>query len=125
YLDSSKVLSLENFSIEKNKGRETFSATIDYYGREIAVSGEGDGVLDAFVEALRGAVAADFEILEYGEHALGQGADAEAVTYIQLKSGGDRYTGVAISKDIIASSLNALMCAVSELLQRQKHQAAA
>lgn len=125
YLDNPKVLSLENFSIEKNRGRETFSASIDYYGDPIAVSGEGDGVLDAFVEALRAAIAVDFEILEYGEHALGQGADAEAVTYIQLKSGGHRYTGVAISKDIIASSLNALMCGVSELLVRQKHRAAA
>ena len=125
YLDNPKVLSLENFTIEKNRGRETFNATIDYYGREIAVSGQGDGVLDAFVEALRSAIAVDFEILEYGEHALGQGADAEAVTYIQLKSSGDRYTGVAISKDIIASSLNALMCAVSQMLQQQKRRAAA
>ncbi|MEX2130236.1 MAG: 2-isopropylmalate synthase [Pseudohongiellaceae bacterium] len=125
YLDNPKVLSLENFTIEKSGGRETFSASIDYYGDQIAVSGEGDGVLDAFVEALRNSIAVDFEILEYGEHALGQGADAEAVTYIQLKSGGHRYAGVAISKDIIASSLNALMCAVSELLVRQKHRAAA
>lgn len=125
YLDNPKVLSLENFTIEKSHGRETFAAMIDYYGDQIAVSGEGDGVLDAFIEALRSAIGVEFEVLEYGEHALGQGADAEAVTYIQLKCGGNRYTGVAISKDIIASSLNALLCAVSELLVRQKHRAAA
>ena len=125
YLDSVKVLSLENFSIEKAEGRETFNAKIDYYGKEIAISGEGDGVLDAFIEALRSAIKLDFEVLDYGEHALGQGADAEAVTYIQLKCDGKRYTGVAISKDIISSSLNALMSAVSELLASQADQAAA
>jgi 2-isopropylmalate synthase len=120
YLTNTKSLSLENFSIEKQAGRETFSAKIDYFGEELAISGEGDGVLDAFVEALRKAINIDFEILEYGEHALGQGADAEAVTYIQLKCDGRRYSGVAISKDIIASSLNALMGAAGQMLSEQR-----
>jgi len=120
YLTNKKALSLENFSIEKKAGRETFNAKIDCFGEELAISGEGDGVLDAFVEALKQAVQLDFEILEYGEHALGQGADAEAVTYIQLKCEGRRYSGVAISKDIIASSLNALMGAAGQLLNEQR-----
>ena len=125
YIDNEKVLSLENFSIEKVSDRETFNAHIDYYGKEIAISGEGNGVLDAFVEGLKSAIKIDFEILDYGEHALGQGADAEAVTYIHLKSQGRRHTGVAISKDIIGSSLNALLGAVSDLLTSQNKQAAA
>lgn len=116
YLSNNKVISLDNFSIEKNGDRETFNAKIDYFGEELLVSGEGDGVLDAFVVGLKQAINIDFEIMEYGEHALGQGADAEAVTYIQLKCEGRRYTGVAISKDIIASSLNAFMGAASQLL---------
>lgn len=120
YLHSNKVISLEDFSIEKAEGRETFNAKIDYFGKELAISGEGDGVLNAFVTGLKEAIKIDFEIMEYGEHALGQGADAEAVTYIQLKCAGRRYSGVAISKDIIASSLNALMGAASQLLSEQR-----
>ncbi len=120
YLNNKKALSLENFSIEKAEGRETFSATLDYLGKELAISGEGDGVLDAFVEAIKQAINIDFEIMEYGEHALGQGADAEAVTYIQIKCNNQRYTGVAISKDIIASSLNAFMGAASQLLVQEQ-----
>lgn len=119
YLNNEKVISLENFTIEKQEGRETFKANIDYFGKDIAISGEGDGVLDAFVEALKKAINIDFEIMEYGEHALGQGADAEAATYIQIRCEGRRYSGVAISKDIIASSLNAFMGAASQLLQKQ------
>ncbi len=116
YLHSEKVISLEDFSIEKQGGRERFSASLDYAGKAIALSGEGDGVLDAFIEGLKRSLNIDFEVMEYGEHALGQGADAEAVTYMQLKFGAQRFSGVAISKDIISSSLNALMAAVSELL---------
>ncbi len=120
YLNTDKALSLEDFSINKSEGRETFTAKLDYFGKELAVSGQGDGVLDAFVEALKEVIKVDFEILEYGEHALGQGADAEAVTYIQIKCDGRRYSGVAISKDIIASSLNAFMGAASQLLTEQR-----
>jgi len=123
YLNSDKVLSLEDFSINKHEGRETFAAKLDYFGEELSISAEGDGVLDAFVESLKSAINIDFEILEYGEHALGQGANAEAVTYIQIKCEGRRYSGVAISKDIISSSLNAFMGAASQLLS--EHRAAA
>lgn len=79
-------------------------------------------MLDAFVIGLKQAINIniDLEIMEYGKHELGQGADAEAVTYIQLKCGGRRYSGVAISKDIIASSLNAFMGAASLMLSEHR-----
>lgn len=120
YLTNKKAVNLENFSIEKRDGRETFAASIDLFGKPLQINGEGDGVLDAFVVAMKDAISQDFEIMEYGEHALGQGADAEAVTYIQIKCEGQRYSGVAISKDIIASSLNAFIGAASQLLSEQQ-----
>ena len=120
YLESKKVISLENFKFEKHEGREFFTAQIDYFGKEIPISGEGDGILDALVEALKNSINIDLEIMEYGEHALGQGADAEAVTYIQIRYEDRRYSGVAISKDIVTSSINAFMGATSQLLSKQQ-----
>ncbi len=120
YLESEKVISLENFKLEKQEGREFFTAQIDYFGKEIPISGQGDGILDALVEALKGSINIDLEIMEYGEHALGQGADAEAVTYIQIRYEDKRYSGVAISKDIVTSSINAFMGAASQLLSEQQ-----
>ena len=120
YLESKKVISLENFKFEKQEGREFFTAQIDYFGKEISISGQGDGILDALVEALKNSINIDIEIMEYGEHALGQGADAEAVTYIQIRYEDLRYSGVAISKDIVTSSINAFMGATSQLLSKQR-----
>ena len=120
YLESEKVISLENFKLEKQEGREFFTAQIDYFGKEIPISGQGDGILDALVEALKGSININLEIMEYGEHALGQGADAEAVTYIQIRYEDKRYSGVAISKDIVTSSINAFMGAASQLLSEQQ-----
>ena len=56
YLDNAKALSLEDFTIAKHEGRETFAAKLNYMGEMIAINGEGDGVLDAFVEALKDAI---------------------------------------------------------------------
>lgn len=127
YLDSSNPVTLDSFTMTKTGqgDRESFKAGIRFFDETLSVTGEGDGVLDAFVEALKAETGIDFEIMEYGEHALGQGADAEAVTYIQLKHNAARYTGVAISRDIVSSSLNALLRAASQLLSQSKRRSVA
>jgi 2-isopropylmalate synthase len=124
YLEASQPVQLESFSIEK-ADRESFTAKVRCFDEQLHIHGEGDGVMDAFVEAIKTSTGIDFEIMEYGEHALGQGADAEAVTYIQLKKGAERYTGVAISRDIVSSSLNALLRAASQLLREAQERRAA
>ena len=125
YLSTHQDVSLENFTFEKVGDRERFKAGLSCFGQSLDIEGEGDGVVDAFVEAIKKATDIDFEIMEYGEHALGQGADAEAVTYIQLKHGLERYTGVAISRDIVSSSLNALLRAAGQLIEEARQRSAA
>ncbi len=120
YFDNEKVICLQNYSIERNETGEIFSGTITYFGKSMQVRGQGNGVLDALVNGLQKVIQIDFEVMDYGEHALSQGADAEAVTYIQIRGQGKRYTGIAKSEDIVSSSLNALMSAASQLLTKQK-----
>jgi len=122
YLSEAHPVRLDSFSMARSKEneRESFTADIRCFDEQLSITGEGQGVLDAFVEALKTETGINFEIMEYGEHALGQGADAEAVTYIQLKSDLMRYTGVAISRDIVSSSLNALLRAASQLIQESR-----
>jgi len=120
YFDKEKVISLQNYTIERNETGEIFNGAITYFGKSMQVRGQGNGVLDALVQGLQKVIQIDFEVMDYGEHALSQGADAEAVTYIQIKSQGKRYTGIAISEDIVSSSLDALMSAASQLLTKQK-----
>ena len=84
YLQSEKIVSLEDFNIQKNQGRETFSAMLDLSGKPVEIKGEGDGVLDAFIEGLKRALNIDFEVMEYGEHALGKGSDAELKLHIEI-----------------------------------------
>ena len=117
-------LILQTFSIEKNGGKETVSGSIALNGQEFQVQGQGSGMLAAFSNALQSTLGIEFQVLEYGEHALSQSSTAEAVTYIQLKHENHRFTGIAINEDIVTSSVNALLNGVSQIMQARKQMAA-
>ncbi len=121
YLSQPSPLKLNTFSIEKNGGKESVSGTVLIDDNEFTLSGQGSGMLASFSNALQSTLGLEFQVLEYGEHTLGQSSNAEAVTYIQLKHENERFTGIAINEDIVASSVNALLNAVGQIMLAQKN----
>jgi len=122
YLNLPSPLLRKTLSIEKAK-HETISGVIELDGQEFQVNGTGNGMLDAFVNAMEKTFGIELQILEYGEHALSQSTSADAVTYLQLKYDGKRYTGIAIDEDIVTSSVNALLNAVSQVMHARRQEA--
>ena len=123
YIELPSPLLLKSFTIEKAE-HETIGGKIELEGEMFEVSGKGSGMLEAFVDALEHTFGMELQILEYGEHALSQSANADAVTYLQVKCEGKRYTGIAIDEDIVTSSVNALLNAVSQALHTRRLEAA-
>jgi 2-isopropylmalate synthase len=83
-------------------------------GTERAIAGEGRGPIEAFVDALRSGVEVELQVLDYHEHALGQGADAAAVAYVEVKSPeGVALFGVGRDDDIVTASLRAVVSALN------------
>jgi 2-isopropylmalate synthase len=57
--------------------------------------------------------------VDYQEHALGEGSDAEAVSYVQVAApDGARRFGAGRARDIVAASLAAIVSAVNGLSAR-------
>lgn len=87
----------------------------DYY----ALDGSGGGPVHAFVEALNRSFEVELEVRDYHEHALGTGADALAVAYVELSAVGARVDqsrfGVATDESIVAAPVRAMMCAFNRL----------
>jgi 2-isopropylmalate synthase len=76
------------------------------------IEGHGSGPVEGFVDALRRAGLAEFELLDYREHAVGAGADAMAAAYVEVKRpGGERHWGVGLDKNIVNASLKAVASA--------------
>ena len=54
-------------------------------GTTFTIEGEGNGPIDAFVDALKKAFGVEFSFLDYHEHAVGRGANATAASYVEIQ----------------------------------------
>lgn len=84
----------------------------------VALQGQGNGPIDAFVEALSRQTGHGISVIDYHEHALTGGANAQAVTYIELKvDDGRALFGVGVDANIVTASLKAILSALNRALQ--------
>jgi 2-isopropylmalate synthase len=101
-------------------GVEHLVARLAISGREQAVTGDGNGPVDAFVRALRDKYGFDIHVLNYHEHAIGAGEDAAAVSYVQIRVGPDRASyGVGLHSNIVTATLLAVVSAVNRAIARE------
>ncbi|MGA9277605.1 2-isopropylmalate synthase [Ilumatobacter sp.] len=105
-----------NTSAAEDEGRTVIQAQVEVDGQATSVRGEGDGPVEAFVAALLGEfgarVGGEFDVLDYAEHAIGQGADTMAVAYLETVRGdGETRWGVGRSSNITTASLRGVLAA--------------
>ncbi len=101
---------------EAGSGVRNLEAIIMDGGKEIAIKGQSTGLVDGFVGALSKHVGVEISVIDYSEHSLGTGADASAICYMEVESGGKKLFGVGVNSNIVAASLEALVSAVNRLV---------
>jgi 2-isopropylmalate synthase len=112
YLMTADRWQLGNYQLLRQDGSDGLQVTLTGPGGDVALSGQGNGVVDAFVQAMESVTGRHIVVVEYSEHTLGQSADAEAVCYVQLNIDGERPCGVGRSHDIVHASLAAILSAL-------------
>mgnify|MGYP002525944930 FL=1 len=88
-----------------------------YKGEEKYVEVTGNGPIDAVKQALHTQAGVNFKILDYTEHALGEGSNAKAAAYVNvldLDTGKATY-GVGQSTNITRASIRAVFSALNRL----------
>jgi 2-isopropylmalate synthase len=103
------------------RDRCTLNATLSDRGREVSFEAKGNGPINAFVTGLKAAIGVDIHVLNYHEHALGDGSSATAVAYVHLRARNEttRY-GVGQDEDIVAATLAAVLSAVNGLTEQDE-----
>ena len=81
-------------------------------GSRPTITGIGNGPIDAFVAALQVRLGVPIRVLDYHEHAISGGADANAAAYIELRFGDHTVFGVGIDPSIITASFMAIVSGV-------------
>ncbi len=85
-------------------------------GEEKVLASTGNGPIDAFVAALS-EVGADVKVLDYTEHALSEGGDAIAASYVECEIGGQVLWGVGIDPSTITASFKAIVSALNRAVR--------
>ena len=93
----------------------TFWGTIQHTDTIFQVSGEGNGPIDAFFNAIKDEKMAHFTFLDYKSHAITDGSDSQGVAYILLQDqrDGRKYWGVGVSHNINLAPLRGILSAIN------------
>lgn len=83
---------------------------------ELAAVGEGNGPISAFIDVLA-QQGVSVRVLDYIEHTMGTGSDANAASYMELDVQGKVLWGVGIDGDIAVASLKAIISGVNRALR--------
>jgi 2-isopropylmalate synthase len=117
YLDQTgplELISVTNRS--ENDGSTQLEAVVRDQGKEVTISGDGNGPVSAFVDAI-GDLGYRVRVLDYHEHALSQGGDALAAAYVECEVGEGESAqvvwGVGRDANIVSASLKAVAGAVN------------
>ena len=94
----------------------TLTVTLVDGGQEKHLTASGNGPLDAFVTALEG-TGLSVRILDYVEHALSEGRDAKAASYVECEVDGQVLWGVGIDPSITTSSFKAVISAINRAVR--------
>ena len=115
YLERTSPVDIHGFTLRSNKaGASVIDADVSIDGIDQVISGEGNGPVSAFVDALSG-IGVQVRVLDYTEHAMTAGGDSKAAAYVEceIENGETQIVwGVGIDADITAASLNAIVSAV-------------
>ena len=101
---------------EEDGGEDRITATVKVDGKEKEITGSGNGPLAAFVDALS-TVGYDVRVLDYAEHALTAGDDANAAAYVEVQVRGETVWGCGIAPSITTASLRAVVSAVNRAVR--------
>ena len=112
YLAEGPLALLDHQTSSVVEAKHVLTAEISADGRDRQVEGVGNGPISAFCDALA-SVGVTARVLDYTEHALTEGTDAQAAAYVECETGGQVFWGVGIDTNTVTASMRAVLSAVN------------
>ena len=112
YLSAGAVTLQAHRTASAVDAKDAVTAEVSVDGRARQIEGVGNGPISAFCDAL-GSLGIDVRVLDYTEHALSAGSDAQAAAYVECEVGGQARWGVGVDTNTVTASLRAVLSAVN------------
>jgi len=107
-----RALRLAGYSTATVDGKVEIEADVRAGGRLRTITGVGNGPIDAYVTALQ-SLDLPVRVLDYHEHAMSAGGDAQAAAYVECEVAGVPVWGVGVDSNIVTASMHAVTSAVN------------
>jgi 2-isopropylmalate synthase len=102
-----------------SSGPATASVVVERNGVEFLGDGEGNGSVNALLQAIDDAVKIPCELEEYRVDAVTPGEDAQGQVRLRVRAGESVYTGTGLATDVVEASARAYLAALSKI-ERQE-----
>ena len=114
YIERNAPWRLQHFQTDGTSGIFQCRSSVFRDESPLALLGEGNGPIAAFVDALQRAGAPNFSVSYYKEHALASGTDSSAIAYIQIAlANGVNKWGAGVNTNIELASILAILSALN------------
>ena len=95
-------------------GAQRCTANVVASEQTVTISGEGSGPIEAFVNGIVEVLNEPLNIIDYHEHAMSTGKDAQAICLLAIDDGAEgRIYGIGVSANTITASLTAIVSAMN------------
>lgn len=109
-----ELISFDEGGASRVDHQRVFTGNLRLAGKAVTISGRGNGLISALLAALKNDCALDLEVVDYSEHALGGGADAQAAAYVQCRAPDGRTVfGAGLDSDVATASVRAVLSAAN------------
>lgn len=119
FVGDARPQQLMGYQLERNDGIDKIEVILAEHGQREVLHGQGEGAISAFVDAWSRRFDQPISVVDYTEHAIGAGTDAEAAAYVQLNVAGRRIAGAALDRDTVSASLQAVLAALNRVQATQ------
>ncbi|MBB5710403.1 2-isopropylmalate synthase [Sphingomonas xinjiangensis] len=97
-------------------GARTFAGSLSVDGAVRSVGGRGNGLISSVIDALRETCGVVLDVVDYNEHAIGHGSDAQAAAYLECRTAdGEIVFGAGIDADVATASVRAVLSAANRI----------
>ena len=123
YLSNYKPYTLIDYQIKQNKGnfhdqRNTIKIHLDDTGKEVKISGSGNGSLSA--NAIEEYTQIHLDILNYNAYSVTKGTGGKALAFIEMQVLSKTYYGVGYHSDSTTAAIQALISTVNSVNRQTK-----
>jgi 2-isopropylmalate synthase len=121
YIERRSPFTLRGHQDDSVDDRDRLTATVTNAGIDHVVAGIGNGPVEAFIDGFRKEFGISVRIVDYEEHAIGNGADAPAICFVEAQVSNSHPTfGVGMHNNIVSASLSAIMGAVNRSISSRE-----